>query len=797
MKTSRIYTFMAFIMMLTIVSCNKEEFNIGEYSSAIFNATAELPSTRTTLDEDGKVTWTSGDKIAFYWQVDKAVHENDADYPYVSDGLQSSGMKAKFTIANASKTFVDAFINNIKTTNGRNLYAVYPSTIVSSYYKDEDHTGLDVYIPKEQDGSFENASISMAKWSTATPTDLSFYNLCALLRIEAGAGVQKILVKSNTAIAGQMYITFKVKENGVETNVDWPIIYKTGNEVSNEISVKANGAGTYYVAVRPTDIENLYVEFRGVDDVLLGGSNAGEILKAERAKIYALPTLKAQTDKLFVKVEGTGDGSSWDNAMNLAALEAYMETETAVSKKVYLAAGTYKHSSDFFQMPVGFELYGGYPATAKGYDLTGRNIKENATIIDGEWDGTSKEHNKRLFVIQNGSWIFDGLNFQNVQYTGEDHGSTILLIDNTEAVLIRNCTFTNCKNGNTSNSYYGGVLQVDAGKTLTLESCTFENNTGFLGGVAYVKGTLNATNCEFKNNVGVKSGGVIYAAGEAELKMDRCAFTTNKATGSGSGNGGGVAYLKGNAKLYLNRCSLVKNQDKMNAHHIFASGNSVVGINNSVVRGPYDLTTTSGSLLKLTGHCLVANTTMYCRTSAGAIAFETTEDSYLTNNIIINNSADKLSFTAKSGTKSPNIYNTIYSISSGTFNFDKSLSGADCGNGETGSFPTQINFWSANGDMGTKYQFEDGRSFYAFAWNGTTDLGNVYYTTIQDVKNLLKNTDFLTWLESDALKVNGVEALAVDIRGEARDTEKMWPGSYQTVVVENQNGASAENFNVL
>ena len=39
--------------------------------------------------------------------------------------------------------------------------------------------------------------------------------------------------------------------------------------------------------------------------------------------------------------------------------------------------------------------------------------------------------------------------------------------------------------------------------------------------------------------------------------------------------------------------------------------------------------------------------------------------------------------------------------------------------------------------------------------------------------------DFLDWLESEDLKVNGKEALAVDIRGNARNTTAMWPGSYE------------------
>ena len=46
--------------------------------------------------------------------------------------------------------------------------------------------------------------------------------------------------------------------------------------------------------------------------------------------------------------------------------------------------------------------------------------------------------------------------------------------------------------------------------------------------------------------------------------------------------------------------------------------------------------------------------------------------------------------------------------------------------------------------------------------------------------------------ESDELKVNGVEALAMDIRGVARNTSAMWPGSYEDAAA----SAGVESLNV-
>ena len=808
MKLRRINMLFAAIMTVAAtVSCIKDEFTPVDSVEVAFKATVETAGSKTVLADDGTVTWADGDKIAFYWHVDKAIHDVEKEeYPYVSAPLQKEDDVIKFRLENASDIFVNAFVKNEKPENGRNLYAIYPSTVTSSYYTAEGLTGLDVNIPTEQDGSFQSASISMAKWATATPTELSFYNLCALLKLTVVDGVKKIVVKSDTDIAGQMYITFKDGDQ----NVDYPIIYKVG-EVSKEITVNVEGAGTYYVAVRPTTIENLYVECRGENDALIAGQTAGMTLDAKRAHIYALPTVSTPTDKLFVTVEGkgTGDGSSWDNAMNMATLEAYMEKTDAESKKIYLAAGTYKHSSAFYGMPVGFELYGGYPADASGYDLTGRNIKENATIIDGEWDGTSTEHNKRLFVIQNGTWVFDGLNFQNVRYSGKASGSAMQIITS-DGVTIKNCSFTNCVNANTS--YNGGAVRIDAGNTVDMISCTFTQNSAQNGGAIYVAGNLNAVGCDFVQNSATISGGAISADGAAVLKMDKCEFSQNAANGEAANNGGGAICLQksSTAKLFANRCSFVKNTDKYNAHHIYTlSTDNYVGINNSVFRGPYGVATTAGGLVQLKGQSVIVNTTMYGRTTKwGAISLgsKTENGCRIINNIVLNNASNSLSFYTTD--YSASVYNTIYTDSAvkdggeGVYTFENCLSGAYAR--KTGdnaaNFPTAENSWSLNDEMGSKFKFEDGRSFYAYAWEGTTDAGEVKMTNLAAIKELISGTanvgaEFLTWLQSDELKVNGVEALAMDIRGEARDTDKMWPGSYQATSG-NETEVETENFNV-
>lgn len=817
MKTNRFFMLFAAIAMTAAVSCNKEEFGGPQdltddvASGVVFKATSELPVTKTAIDQEGNVTWKAGDKVAFYWQVDKLTHEEDTEaYPYVSEALAEDCQEAEFVIKETSKTFVDAFINNIKTENGRNLYAVYPASSLSTYYTDADHKALDITIPTEQDGTFQSASIALAKWSSAAPTQLRFRNLCALLMIKVSdENVRKIILKSDSEIAGTMQLTFKDDDAG-----DYPVVAKVlAGEKS--ISVNVAGPGEYYVAVRPIEIESLYVELKDEADVVVGGQTAGRAINAERACIYSLPAVTAPTDKLFVKTEAAGDGSgsSWDNAMTLASLESYMESAEPESKKVYIAAGTYVHTSAFYNMPVGFELYGGFPANASGYDLTGRDVKTNATIIDGGWDGTSTEHNKRIFVLQAGNWVFDGINFQNVRYSSKNHGSVLMVTAGTESAVLRNCSFTNCVNANTA--YSGGALRIDAGCDVNMESCTFEQNLAQNGGAIYVAGNLNAVSCDFSKNSATISGGAILADAAAVVKLDKCEFTQNAANGESGGNGGGAVCLEAEstAKLYVNRSSFVKNTDKYNAHHIYTrSTDNHVGINNSVFRGPYGVKTTAGGLIQLKGSSVIVNTTIYGRTADwGAISLgsKTEHGCRIINDIVLNNSSNSLSFYTTS--YNAEVYNTVYTAyatkdeTKGNYTFTDCLAGAYARKvgDNAANFPTAANPWSVNDEMGTKFKFEDGRSFYAYAWEGTTEVGEVNMTSLAAIKELISGTanvgaDFLTWLESEELKVNGVEALAVDIRGVARDTEAMWPGSYQEAAAApgTDADAGAENFNV-
>ena len=129
------------------------------------------------------------------------------------------------------------------------------------------------------------------------------------------------------------------------------------------------------------------------------------------------------------------------------------------------------------------------------------------------------------------------------------------------------------------------------------------------------------------------------------------------------------------------------------------------------------------------------------------------------------------------------VYNSIYGVvnNSGTFTPTSSVEGKyNAGTLDENAFPDN-DAWKQK-SLGTSVTLPDGNTAKAYLWDGVCD--GFTSTSLSAVKSLISGTnsigpDFLAWLESEDLKVNGKEALAVDIRGNARNTTAMWPGSYE------------------
>lgn len=836
MKKNFMIMALASVLMMP-VSCTKEMEAPQEPSAnhgfdlveMTFDAVTEGGKTKTTIDlSDGSVAWTAGDAVKFVWELAKEVGSS------VSEGL-TEGDITKETASFTAEVPSD-FIKETSDYSSRHLYAVYPATIEHDY-----STGSYLYVtvPDVQDGTFANSSISMAKWTYGK--SLSFTNLCGLLQVTVeDDDVRRIVLETSTDVAGKVSVGF---DNDV-------VAVRKVEEGKKTITVNVNGKGTYYIAVLPSSLEGFYVALYDENNELIGDKFTENTLTVARKQVRRLGVLATGfADRFYVKADGTGDGSNWTNAASWSSLVTKLQATNA-SLKVYMAAGEYKTGSvasmGTVNTSANVSIFGGYADDATGYSIAGRDYKTNVVVLDA--DGKD-----RILVIQRGAWKIDGLTFKNAMRgsNATDVGSALMIEgDASSSFVVNNCIFDsnqnlgnkgggavrvsnatvnmdNCKFvNNIANQFgsaiyvggtgvlnmidcslsknnvatYDGAIYVDANATLNIDHCIFAENTATRrAGAISAKGKVNAVNCDFDSNVATTDGGAIWMRDGGVLKCNLCTFRSNVAKGTGNSNGGGAIYVSETSKVYLNRCFMANNSDQYNGHHVYAnSQNSYVGLNNCVVRGPWAVTKTQGSLLQIKGFNVIVNSTIYCQTGSwGAISLgsKTTNGCRVINDIVINKSSAELSFYSTSYYMQ--VYNTIYSKDKATtegcgMTYTNCLAGASCRDG--GNFPAAASLWTTDG---TQFNLDGSRYIYVYPWEGTTDAGEVKKTTLANIKTLISGTanigsEFLKWLESDELKVNGVEALAMDIRGKARNTAAMWPGSYEEYTAT----ANVENLNV-
>lgn len=904
------YLFFPAVAMTIFVACNQKEMDFNKESvtepeietvQMTFRAATEDAPTKTTLDEGtGAVAWAAGDAVKFVYELDGTPGYITSD-ALAAEDINGEGV-ATFT-ANLPKAFTvtEEEYQAGDTKKSLHLYAVSPASIDIDY---ETASSFYLTVPTDQDGSFASASIALAKWNKTAPSaTLKFYNLCGLLKFTVtDAAVRKVVLHSDDYIAGKMDISFT-----------GPAV-KNVKDGKKTITVNVSGAGTYYIAVLPTNeekgigINNIYVELLDASDNLIGDKASADPLVIARKQIRSIGTLTTGfDDRFYVKVGGSGDGTSWDKAANITALNAKLESNNS-TLNVFMAAGTYNPTA---QQAMGTAhtkarviIQGGFPANATGYALTGRDITSNATVIDGGGD-------KRIWILQRGTWSISGITFQNAcRASGtSDTGSALVIEgDASSSFTVKDCTFSSNQNLGTKSTsgggavrvsnahanftrctfignkscYFGGALYlngtanvtatdctfsaneeitndggavyVNGGTTLTLNGCTFTDNTAkrnggaivirtngtviaddctfgeeghpnktttAQGGAIYInsngtltatkcafaynsaatmggaiesnEGTFNATGCTFKGNTSTTDGASIVTANASTIKLNQCILLDNVATKSTSD-----LYIGGTTTLYANACyfgqSSADTQIASAApHRILTGSNTKVGFNNCVICGPFSK---MNALTQLSGNTVIANSTIYSSVGNGdatnkadmaSIYNGSTNENgcRIINSIVLNNTSEgagRQSFSAASP-RFIQVYNSVFSNTSG----EGKVTQTNCVSGKYNADPLDDNAFPDNDAweqkyLGTDATLPDGGAIKAYVWDGVCE--GFTKTTLADIKTLISGTTgvgsaFLTWLESEDLKVNGKEALSVDIRGVARNTSAMWPGSYE------------------
>ncbi len=273
--------------------------------------------------------------------------------------------------------------------------------------------------------------------------------------------------------------------------------------------------------------------------------------------------LSSSAQVSYVSPDGTGDGTSWDNASS--DLRNILSTRSS-GDEVWVVAGTYfpdlTDREASFRIPSGVEVYGGFNGTETS--LTQRNPLINLTILSGAINDDDDDDDNSYSVVTtvnaSATTLLDGFIIEYGIANGGEGG-----FDNPDRA--GGGWHNLASNGNESSP--------------TINNCTFRNNYafGFGGGLANIAdygGTCTSliTNCIFENNICDNDGGALYNGGKVngncQPQIIDCIFNTNTA-----GNGGGAIYNNGQDGLcnpVIDRCQILNNYSDYAGGGIYSFG---------------------------------------------------------------------------------------------------------------------------------------------------------------------------------------------------------------------------------
>lgn len=284
-------------------------------------------------------------------------------------------------------------------------------------------------------------------------------------------------------------------------------------------------------------------------------------MKSTILTLLLLASFVAQsaTKIIYVKHDGTGNGTSWVNAFG--ELQQALAIATS-GTEIWVAEGTYlpvrcdycglPQREISFRIPGGVKLYGGFSGTENS--LGQRKWFAHPTKLSGEI-GTEGETDNSFTVVY----------FKNA-------GSGTLL----DGFVITGGYSDAWEPTASRNRSGGGIFNDGSGK----------------GG----RSSVSVKNCVFLENYAEEGGAVFNhgAMGQAEMDFDNCTFVANKA-----GKGGGGIFSNndlGLGKIDLKKCKFVKNEAAFGGA-IFITQDGGAGRNQIVSSNFVANKSTAGSVL--------------------------------------------------------------------------------------------------------------------------------------------------------------------------------------------------------
>ncbi len=237
--------------------------------------------------------------------------------------------------------------------------------------------------------------------------------------------------------------------------------------------------------------------------------------------VCVINSLSAKTIR-WVKVDGTGDGTSWANASN--SIQTMIDNSTS-GDEVWVAKGTY------------------YPT----YELVARDARSRTFLLKdgvnlyGGFSGNETATTQRKLSDLNGDGKIDSFEFSNVTLLSGD-------IDGIADVWSKNANLWTIT-GNTGNCYRVVYCQTAFVIESLFDGFTIAGGNFYKGSGIYNQGKNIVQNCIIQNNVSVNiSDGALFNMGN----VNNCLIQNNFSNKTGSGGG---VYNTG----VINNCTIINN----------------------------------------------------------------------------------------------------------------------------------------------------------------------------------------------------------------------------------------------
>ena len=384
-------------------------------------------------------------------------------------------------------------------------------------------------------------------------------------------------------------------------------------------------------------------------------------------------------DQSVIYVNDSGGDDSWNgeapiwNGIGLIGPKKSIKNATgtvASGGTIYIANGTYNEQNITIKtnMNIIGESQQGTVIDAQGNGNIFTIVPDagiNLTLINLTLQNGNSTGNGGAIDYENSPGNYGTLNITNCSFNNNNATNDGGAIYNDGAIAtLSNCTFT----GNNATHGGGGVIR-NRGTITSVSGCTFTGNNAIQGGTILTDydSTITLDNCTFKNNTAKYEGGAIWNGGISSITD--CNFTNNTAA---EDNGGAICNYR--TITTLSGCTFRGNNVKYGgAISNYRTINNLSGCTftgNNATRG--------SAIYNFEGNI----TTLSNCTFTGNTAADTVYNGYgnittLSNCTFNNNSGCAIS----TGGAIPNYVGTITTLSGCTFTNNTAVSGGAIFNG--------------------------------------------------------------------------------------------------------------------